>query len=152
MNIDLHILLAFTIVKPSTFTVEHALVEVDWQGMFCFTDLAQSPAMVHSMLFTAQAFRDVMLRMPIGEVAQVHLSQSLHYLQQSLNDTDFATSTTTMAVVTSLATTAAFFGEFDTAKKHMDGLYQMVNLRGGLGAFGSGSMVAYKAQRYIPFL
>lgn len=103
--------------------------------------------MIHSILFTAQAFRDAMLQDPCGEVARYHLAQCLSYLQQSLDDEKNATTDTNMYVVVSLATSAAFLGDLESAKKHMDGLYQMVRLRGGLASLGPGSMLEYKTQR-----
>lgn len=115
--------------------------------MFCFPDLPRHPALLHSILFTSQAFYDRSRGLPYGKVAQLHLAKTLYHLQKSLCDSHEATVDSTFVVVLSLATAAAILGDFDTVQKHMGGLYQMVELRGGLQAFGKGSMIEHKTRR-----
>ncbi|KAF7562841.1 hypothetical protein G7046_g1284 [Stylonectria norvegica] len=138
---------AFAIIVPSTYTIENTLVEGSHQDLFCLSNLSRHPAMVHSLIFTTQAFHDMSVGPTYGKEAQFHLSKTLYYLQESLNDSELAISNSTMAIVTSLATAAVMVGELDTAKKHMDGLYRIVQLRGGLKSLGEGSMTEHKAQR-----
>lgn len=138
-----------TMIKPASFTVEDAIVQHKFNGLFCYPDLSQSPAMIHSILYTAHAFRDMLLGSPTGHVARLHLAQALYHLQQSIMDQTTATTRTTMSIVILLASTTAFLGDFETSQKHMDGLHKLVTLRGGLKSLGYGTMEQYKAQRYI---
>lgn len=87
------------------------------------------------------------LRVPPGDVARWHQTQTLFHLQRMLTDEKMALETSTMAVVASLATAAVFGGDFETAQKHVDGLWRMIDLKGGFDVVGRGGMVEHKAQR-----
>lgn len=103
--------------------------------------------MLHTVVFTAQAFHDTFIGPAYGRTAQFHLAKTLAILQKSLNDGKDATSNETMAVVTSLALAAFILGDIETARKHMDGLSRMVTLRGGFKALGQGALIEHKARR-----
>lgn len=105
--------------------------------------------MVHSLLFTAQAFHDLSRTSSYGEIAQFHLAKTLWHLQQSINSSDEARKTSTMAVVTMLATAAAILGDLETAEKHIRGLHQIVEFCGGLKTLEQNRMVMHKAQRCV---
>ncbi|KAK7433157.1 hypothetical protein QQZ08_000088 [Neonectria magnoliae] len=137
---------AFTIVKPSTYTLELALTD-SATDVFCFSNLSQHPALLHSVLFTAQAFSDLSLGLPYGKIAQAHLAKTLYHLQQSVQNSDEATTSSTMVVVLSLATAAALLGDVQSAATHMKGLHRMIELRGGLKTISKGGMLEHKTQR-----
>lgn len=103
--------------------------------------------MLHSVLFSTQAFRDMFLGLPPSDVARWHQTQTLFHLQRMLTSETEALATPTMAVVASLATAAVFGGDFETAAKHVDGLWRMIDLKGGFDVVGRGGMVEHKAQR-----
>jgi hypothetical protein len=137
---------AFTVVKPATYAVQlFGADDEHSSGMFCFNGLSSHPAMVPSLLFTAQAFRDMMVGSPLGSLAHTHLAKTLRLLKSSLEDEEEATSYGTMVVVSSLATAAIILGDLDTAGKHLDGLKKMVEVRGGLLSLGPLNMITYKA-------
>jgi hypothetical protein len=137
---------AFTIVKPSMYAWPGMAPADPQENLFCFDNLAQHPGILHSTLFVAQAFHDSAVGRSDGTVAQLHLSKALSHLQQSLNDRDEAVQLSTMAVITSLAMASVIAGDLDTAAKHMDGLYRIVELRGGLHSLEPGSMIEHKAR------
>ena len=116
-------------------------------NVFCFTNLAQSPAMLHSILFSTQAFRDMSLRLPPSDVARWHQTQTLIQLRGVLEDKVEGLKTSTMAVVASLAMAAVFGGDLETARMHIDGLWRIIEVKGGWNAVGRGGMVEHKAQR-----
>ncbi|CAH0027301.1 unnamed protein product [Clonostachys rhizophaga] len=138
---------AFTLIKPATFSLENSLVAGPQQTMYCFDNIAHNPGLVHSMLFTAQCLYDTTLDVTYSDAARWHLAKALFYLQQYLQSEGSSTSNATMAVIVSLATSAIMLQDFGMLKAHMDGLYRLVQLRGGLAALGEGSMVEHKAQR-----
>lgn len=105
--------------------------------------------MVHSVLFSTQTFRDISLHQPPSPVARWHQTQTLFHLQHMLQDEKEALSTGAMAVVASLATAAVFSGDLDTAAMHVDGLWRMIEVKGGFDVVGRGGMVEHKAQRRV---
>lgn len=106
--------------------------------------------MLPSLLFAAQAYHDIVSHSAVGEIAQRYLAQALRELQQTLADAEGATADSTMIVVASLATGSLIAGDFETARKHLDGLYRILNMRGGIQTLQQGGMIEYKAQRYVP--
>ncbi|KAH6900766.1 hypothetical protein B0T10DRAFT_36862 [Thelonectria olida] len=138
---------AFTLVKPSTYTVEIVLVDGPRSDMFCFSDFSRYPGLLHAILFTSQAFYDLSLGLPYGKIAQLHLAKTLYHLQRSLSDKNEATADSTLTVVLSLATAAAILGDLETVKKHMSGVCRMIELRGGIKTIERGSMIEHKARR-----
>lgn len=106
--------------------------------------------MLPSLLFAAQAYHDIVSNSAVGEKAQRYLAQALRELQQTLADAKGATSDSTMVVVASLATGSLIAGDFETTKKHLDGLHRILNMRGGVQTLEQGGMIEYKAQRYRP--
>jgi len=140
---------AFTVVKPATYAIQSFTGSGGKDDLFCFADLNMHPALIHSMLFTAQAFRDTTLGYTLNNTAQFHLAKSLRYLQQSLDDKRESTSYPTLIVVTSLASAALMLGDLESAQKHMNGLQRILELRGGLHSLGKGSMLEHKIQSYV---
>lgn len=115
-------------------------------GMLCFADISQSQAMVHSVIFAAQAFHDMSLGVPYGQLARFHLAKSLQYVQECLQDTVEATKSSTMAVVGLLSMASIITGDLASAAKDMDGLHRMVELRGGWDSLIDGEAIEHKAK------
>ncbi|KAK0707109.1 hypothetical protein B0T26DRAFT_756497 [Lasiosphaeria miniovina] len=93
--------------------------------------LAYDSAYFHSILFSSQAFMDYSRESRFGPYLIVHCNNTMNSLRENLNS-DRATADSTLAVVLALTLMAEVLGEREAAKKHMDGLYQLVDLRGGL--------------------
>lgn len=128
----------------------YALEAVTEQGhtdkIFCFADISQSPSMIHSIMFTAQAFHDMSLGYSYGPLARHHLAKSLEHLQQSLNDRAEATQSSTMTVVGLLSLAGIIVGDLKSAATHLDGLHMMVQLRGGWDSLIDREIVEHKAK------
>lgn len=97
-------------------------------------------AALHITAFAVEGFIDRFLRRQensINRVAMLHLQKGLVLLRERLlkEDNEAKISDSTIGVVIKLATAAHFNGDHQVSKKHMEGLYKMVNLRGGLDAF-----------------
>ncbi|KAE8369789.1 hypothetical protein BDV27DRAFT_120206 [Aspergillus caelatus] len=114
--------------------------------MLCFADISQSPAMVHSIMFAAQAFHDMSLGASYGPVTRFHLAKTLQYLQQSLGDRIEATKSSTMTVVGLLSLAGIIAGDLESAAKHMDGLQRMIELRGGWDSLIDRETIEHKAK------
>lgn len=135
-------------VKPITYAILDVFGQkLDGKNdLFCYYNLTIHPAMVPSLLFSVQAFRDMAMGVPIGREAHYYLAKALHFLQKSINSKKDATSYATMVVITSLASASILLGELETASKHLDGLYRVVQVRGGLKTLKTGDMVVHKAR------
>ena len=101
---------------------------------------ASDPLTLHIDAFAFQNFVDRVLRgQPKTEnspLAIRHLQKSLTLLRQTLigDNDERRIADTTIGAVLKLATAALFYGDFKTARQHMQGLGRMVQLRGGLQA------------------
>ncbi|KAK5659922.1 hypothetical protein OQA88_13386 [Cercophora sp. LCS_1] len=139
---------AFTVVKPITYAILDVFgKKIDGQNdLFCYSNLSIHPAMVPSLLFSVQAFRDMAMGVQIGHDANFYLAKALHFLQKSINSKKDATSYATMVVITSLASASTLLGEFETAGKHLDGLHRVLEVRGGIESLDPGDMVVHKAR------
>lgn len=136
---------AFVVIKPSSYTIEAALVVDSGRSLFCFESVSKNPGLIHSILFTAQCLYDSTQNTIYSKAAQLHFAKALAYLRQELQL--YSATNATMAIVVSLALAAIMLGDPDMAVRHMDGLYQLAQSRGGLDSLGQGSMVVHKAQR-----
>lgn len=141
------VIVALTIIKPPTYTLEFHLVDGPKANMFCFSHFPSNPALLHAILFVTQAFQDRAQGLPFGNKAQFHLAKALLHLQSSINNDKTATSNCTITAVVSLATAAAILGDNETLEKHMAGLCRMIELRGGIETFERGSLIESKASR-----
>ncbi|KAK4141450.1 uncharacterized protein C8A04DRAFT_30948 [Dichotomopilus funicola] len=137
---------AFTAVKPTLYGLGALTGRGPTDELFCFTNIAQHPGLLHSTLFATQAFHDLTVSHAYGPVARRHLAKALRHLQIRLDDQQQAVELSTTAIVASLAMAAVLIGDHETAAKHMDGLKKIVDLRGGLSSLGENSMIVYKAK------
>ncbi|KAE8165719.1 hypothetical protein BDV40DRAFT_257392 [Aspergillus tamarii] len=102
--------------------------------------------MVHSIMFAAQAFHDMSLGASYGPLTRFHLAKTLQYLQQSLEDSVEATTSSTMTVVGLLSLAGIIAGDLESAAKHMDGLQRIIELRGGWGTLIDRETIEHKAK------
>ncbi|KAL2263967.1 hypothetical protein VTK26DRAFT_3961 [Humicola hyalothermophila] len=66
---------AFTVVKPSTFTLHHLTEDGPDNTVFCFSNLLHNPGVLHSTLFTAQTFHDLYHGKVYGERSTTRMRQ-----------------------------------------------------------------------------
>ncbi|KAI1074918.1 hypothetical protein F5B20DRAFT_573754 [Whalleya microplaca] len=96
---------------------------------------------LHVNAFAIQSFIDRVLRRQLEDivnpVATLHHQKGLKLLRERLHgdDDDAKISDDTISAVLKLASAAQFDGEVETARKHMQGLRKMTELRGGLDVF-----------------
>jgi hypothetical protein len=126
----------FTVVMESLYPPQLCLaaepVDANWLGYLLGDGLV-----LHSALFSSQA----MLSAQFGfhearnsRTAMHHQVKSLHLLQPRLNPTDVLghlCESTIMAII-ALSLTSQFLNDQGSSEAHMNGLYHLVRLRGGL--------------------
>lgn len=109
--------------------------------------LAYDAAYVHSIICATQSFFDFVGQARFGEKAIHHLNRSLHTLRQNLADNQLATSDSTISTVITLALLSDVMGDATAATNHMQGLYQLVNIRGGIPGLRHNSELQSKVLR-----
>jgi len=112
--------------------------------------LAADPLYCHSLLWSTQAYFDWLRGDESSPVQMQHAHKTLVGLQQRLTDSRLATSDITIIVVTGLVMMNALTGDHESARKHMMGLYKMVELRGGVRKFNKNSQIQLKMCRCVP--
>ncbi|KAH6898233.1 hypothetical protein B0T10DRAFT_102124 [Thelonectria olida] len=102
--------------------------------------IARDAVALHITAFSVEGFIDRVLRgrhKMVNVAAMLHFQKGLRLLRERLlgDDDENKISDGTMSVVLKLASAAHFEGDYGAAKHHMEGLRNMVDLRGGLGVF-----------------
>ncbi|OAG45530.1 hypothetical protein AYO21_00166 [Fonsecaea monophora] len=99
--------------------------------------MASDAAFLHATALGTHAYIELMRgredqKAPHG--TSPHFSKALQLLRERLDSTDedLKIALPTMMVVIALALHARMIGDYDTAKRHMEGLCMMINLRGGI--------------------
>lgn len=138
---------ALTTSKPCTYAVGLKLVQESEAQLFTLTDIITHKAAIHSILYTAQAFEELCLQVPISNLTRFHLGMTLHHLQQTLDDVHNATAMAVIAVIVNLASAASFVGDVEATMKHLEGLSQIFKMRGGITRVEAATMTELKALR-----
>ncbi len=114
--------------------------------------LAVDPAYLHAMIFT-QFYFDALLTgksFSISRRAMPHFLKTLKLLRERMADDDDQAklSDSTAAAIMGLVGHAQLTGDFKTARHHMEGLYKVVILRGGVTTFKTNAKLLVEILRY----
>lgn len=82
-----------------------------------------------------------------GQRALMHMTRGIRLLRNRIGMQNFATTDATIFLVLALGMFSEAHGELDAAKKHLRGLYQLVQLRGGIQALASKRFLQIKCCR-----
>ncbi|KAK0740325.1 hypothetical protein B0T18DRAFT_207136 [Schizothecium vesticola] len=134
----------FTVIKQTVYPAE---ICVDFDQSQWVEYLVTDAIFLYSTLFTTKAFFDYLRQGAFGPDTMKYLGVSLALLRDKLADSDAQPSNGTIASVVSLALMADKLGDVDSAEKHVRGLSQMVNLRGGIESFQSNPQLQLKICR-----
>lgn len=101
---------------------------------------------LHITIFAVDGFVDKILRHQAdyhSPLATLHLQKGLRMLRERLSgdNAESKTSDATIGAVLKLASAAHFDGDYKVSKQHMEGIHQMINLRGGLQAFENNGLL-----------
>ncbi|KAK3387829.1 hypothetical protein B0H63DRAFT_493869 [Podospora didyma] len=109
--------------------------------------MAYDTAYLHTIFFSSQAFTDFSQKSCFGPGLITHCNNALTSLRENLVKSELATSDSTIAVVLSLTLMSEILADRETAKKHMHGLFQLVQLRGGLRGMSASRQLQAKICR-----
>lgn len=101
---------------------------------------------LHVSVFAVDGFIDKILRQQTdyhSPFARLHFQKGLRMLRERLSgdDIESKTSDATLGAVQKLASVAHFDGDYEISKQHIEGIHQMIDLRGGLQAFETNSLL-----------
>jgi hypothetical protein len=100
------------------------------------------------LLWTTQAYFDWLQGDALSPTALFHEGKTLQLLQDRINDPQLAIRDTTIAVVVTLVMVSALVGHVSVVKKHMQGLNQIITLRGGMRELEKNAQLQIKVCRY----
>ncbi|KAF5621705.1 uncharacterized protein FTJAE_11138 [Fusarium tjaetaba] len=138
---------AFTTSKPCRYAIDMKVAHECESQIFSLSDMHMHEVSLHSILFTASAFKEVCQGIEFSMLTRYHLGETLRCIQYSLQEKSTATAMATVGAIVNLASAASSFGDVDTARKHMDGLCRIFELRGEISPFGTAPLAEMKCQR-----
>jgi hypothetical protein len=115
--------------------------------------LAVDPAYLHAKIFSSLYYFDVVLSRKSSTAKQRtlrHHLKTLEFLRERFlyADDEARLSNNTVSAVLSLAGHAFWTGDSKSATHHMEGLYKIVNLRGGVTTFRDNVKLLAEILRY----
>ncbi|EHK41992.1 uncharacterized protein TrAtP1_011660 [Trichoderma atroviride] len=125
--------LALSPLREALYPPEICL-QVDPASSSWTTTLLTDSVYLHCTLFSVEAYLELCLRKSHGPLTHFYFQKTLRLLQDRLDKPGdpLSISDPTIMVVSVLGLTAEVTGDSMAAKKHMEGLRRMVDLRGGL--------------------
>jgi hypothetical protein len=117
-----------------------AWIGLDRKDKTFFDLLALDAAYLHITAFAAGAFIDKIMRQRDpwdNRETALHFLRGIELLRKKfvLEDEKAQISDATVAVVLTLANSAYGTGEYEAAKRHLEGLNKIVKIRGGIDSF-----------------
>jgi hypothetical protein len=115
--------------------------------------LAVDPAYLHAMIFTAQFYFDALVSEKSASIIRrslPHFLKTLKLLRERMADDDDEAklSDSTVAAIMALVGHAHLTGDINSARHHMEGLYKIVVLRGGVTTFKRNAKLLVEILRY----
>ncbi|CAG8972912.1 hypothetical protein HYALB_00001332 [Hymenoscyphus albidus] len=130
-----------SIIKGILYPLEKCIF-FDRRADVWVTPLATDPAYLHIVIFSSQYYFNNILPKQSGYGTitfrrSLHLTKSVKLLRERLADGEGVEkiSNTTTAVIMSLAGHAFMMGDVESARNHIEGLYKVFALRGGVASY-----------------
>jgi hypothetical protein len=153
-------LLVYTSLKRSLYPLDLCTSIPDSED-YWFRWLLEDPAYLNSALFNVSIFHDIVARrnrkpsqVEIASAQELFSPRSWRYLRRTINllqerieNKSTQDKDSTAAVVVSLAMTAELVGDDKAFNIHVEGLKNIVRMRGGLDAFPINSKMQIKICR-----
>lgn len=122
--------------------------------------LVRDPAYLHAMIFMSQFYFDIIVPRKLDSNAAdrrtmphyLHYLKTIRILRERLaTDDDGQTrlSNATAAAIMGLAAHAHLTDNARTSRHHMEGLYKIINLRGGISSFKDNIKLLVEIFRYV---
>jgi hypothetical protein len=109
--------------------------------------LSEDAGFVHITLFTTCAIDDFALHQPPTPLTLQYLRKALSYVTTKLSEQEGYKADTILIIVMTLAFIATMFEDLDAVSAHIEGLQQLVRLRGGHQYLKSHAKTYFKIER-----
>jgi len=141
----------FSVIKQNMYPIE-AVIQPPADPWLDY--LAYDRAYLQCVLFATQSFLDWRRDGRIGELSFQHLNAAMQSLRQNLakdDHTALTASDSTMAVVVTLSMMAEVLHDGTAAGNHLEALFHLVQMRGGIHAVQHNPQLQTKILRYYFF-
>lgn len=112
-------------------------------------DLEHDPIYADTIIETSRIYFHVFEHRVLKPDAMRHMNRALVHLQGKLGEANPLITDSTIFTVLALGMLAEELGEFETAKKHIRGLDQLIKFRGGMKALGGKRALQIKCCRSV---
>ncbi|KAK1523782.1 uncharacterized protein CCOS01_08869 [Colletotrichum costaricense] len=136
----------YAVVKETMYPIEWCL-QYDESKTPWFYWLLTDAAFLHSILFTVGLMNDTVKGDSPSKHTNFHIWKTLQLLNQNIADQDMALADSTIATIVSMCMVAEIFGQRDNAAAHIQGMRQIVKLRGGIESFSHNLQLQVKICR-----
>jgi hypothetical protein len=122
-------------------------VETVW-----FELLTQDPAYMHGVLLSSQVYfflSSNKVKMAAARKAMVHYSTTVQLLRERLADEAQRVSDSTIFIVLFLTAHDRLMTNFNSAQRHLEGLRQMISIRGGINTFRYNVKLMMELLKYV---
>ncbi|KAL4899307.1 hypothetical protein BDW74DRAFT_171593 [Aspergillus multicolor] len=100
------------------------------------------PCLFHATLYAGSSYLDIQQGQKPSAITVHHRSEAIRLLNERLSDIDTALDDRTLIAVTPLAMFAGLNGDRAAGDTHREGLWKLVEMRGGLDKLGYNGLVA----------
>lgn len=129
---------------PTQCCINSVKEENDW-----FEDLSRDATYSQVVLHTAQTYFDTVKSGIYGPNAMRHMNRAMLVLRKKLLHGNEAISDSTIFAITTIAMASEIFGDLESAKKHLNGLYQVLHVRGGIITLAHSRLLQFKCFRFV---
>ena len=111
----------------------------------------KSPLLVYLGIFSSACYQAEAQRSSPEKVALAlgYKTTSLHLLNEMLSDPRLATSNEAIGAVVNIVITEWYWNNHEVVKQHMEGLVQIIKLKGGLDELGPGHCLREMILTYV---
>lgn len=133
-------------MKKAMYPIERC-VDLSREDERWFEDLKHDVAYSHTILYIAQSYFDLAKSRTFGASAIARMNDAIVMLQKTLAAADLIVTDSIVLTVLALAMMSQTVDDFETADKHMHGLHQLIELRGGLRTLNHKRLLQVKCCR-----
>lgn len=130
---------------PAQCCINSAKEENDW-----LEELISDATYFEVVLHTAQIYFDTVKSRIYGPSAMRHMNRAMFLLRNKLGcGHEAIADDSTVFTIMTIAMASEIFGDLEAAKKHLEGLYQVLHARGGIGTLSHSRFLQFKCVRFV---
>lgn len=139
--------LVINVMQQAMYPIENC-IDVYEDDRHWFEDLVHDPEYAQTVCITARAYFDTIQSQTLQTTAIRQMNRGIAMLRQKLSDVNMLITDSMIFLVLSLAMISEVFNDFDAAEKHLHGLYQLIDLHGGMNSLSRKHLLQVKCSRF----